>query len=284
MRAQGIDVVSLGAGEPDFDTPDHIKAAAAEALGGGETKYAKPASGVPELKQAVVAKLQRENGLTYTTDQVVASVGGKEALYLAFATLLDPGDEVIIPAPYWVSYPEQVKLAGGVPVFVDAGADAGFRITPDQLRDALSPRTRVLVFNSPSNPHRRRLFPRGNRRPGGGAGGHGRGDVQRRDVRPLALWRTHLQELCRHLRPRLRPHHHVQRGIQDLFHDRLAHWLRRRSGGRDQGHGQAPVPDHQRRGHPSPCTRWPPPWTATNRAWKSCAPSSSAAASSSATA
>jgi len=152
MRAQGIDVVSLGAGEPDFDTPDHIKAAAAEALGGGETKYAKPASGVPELKQAVVAKLQRENGLTYSTDQVVASVGGKEALYLAFATLLDPGDEVIIPAPYWVSYPEQVKLAGGVPVFVNAGADAGFRITPDQLRDALSPRTRVLVFNSPSNP------------------------------------------------------------------------------------------------------------------------------------
>ncbi|MCY3784769.1 MAG: pyridoxal phosphate-dependent aminotransferase [Chloroflexi bacterium] len=152
MRAQGIDVVSLGAGEPDFDTPDHIKAAAAAALDGGETKYAKPASGVPELKHAVVAKLNRENGLTYSTDQVVASVGGKEALYLAFATLLDPGDEVIIPAPYWVSYPEQVKLAGGVPVFVNAGAEAGFRITPDQLRDALTPRTRVLVFNSPSNP------------------------------------------------------------------------------------------------------------------------------------
>ena len=152
MRAQGIDVVSLGAGEPDFDTPDHIKAAAAAALNGGETKYAKPASGVPELKQAVIGKLARENGLTYTPEQVVASVGGKEALYLAFATLLDPGDEVIIPAPYWVSYPEQVKLAGGVPVFVNAGADAGFRITPQQLRDALTPRTRVLVFNSPSNP------------------------------------------------------------------------------------------------------------------------------------
>ena len=152
MRAQGIDVVSLGAGEPDFDTPDHIKAAAAAALNGGETKYAKPASGVPELKQAVIGKLARENGLTYTPEQVVASVGGKEALYLAFATLLDPGDEVIIPAPYWVSYPEQVKLAGGVPVFVNAGADAGFRITPEQLRNALTPRTRALVFNSPSNP------------------------------------------------------------------------------------------------------------------------------------
>ncbi len=152
MRAQGVDVVSLGAGEPDFDTPAHIKQAAAAALDGGETKYAKPASGVPELKQAVVDKLARENGLTYAPAQVLASVGGKEALFLAFATLIDPGDEVIIPAPYWVSYPEQVKLAGGVPVFVAAGADAGFKVTPQQLRQALTPRTRVFVFNSPSNP------------------------------------------------------------------------------------------------------------------------------------
>ncbi len=152
LRAQGVDVISLGAGEPDFDTPDHIKQAADAALGRGETKYAKPASGVPELKQAVCNKLARENGLTYTPDQVIASVGGKEGLYLAFATLLDPGDEVIIPAPYWVSYPEQVKLCGGVPVIVNAGADQDFKITPQQLRDALTDRTRVFVFNSPSNP------------------------------------------------------------------------------------------------------------------------------------
>ena len=152
LRAQGVDVISLGAGEPDFDTPAHIKQAAAAALDRGETKYAKPASGVPELKQAVCNKLARENGLTYTPDQVIASVGGKEGLYLAFATLLDPGDEVIIPAPYWVSYPEQVKLSGGVPVIVNAGADQDFKITPAQLRDALTPRTRVFVFNSPSNP------------------------------------------------------------------------------------------------------------------------------------
>ena len=152
LRAQGVDVISLGAGEPDFDTPDHIKQAADDALGRGETKYAKPASGVPELKQAVCDKLARENGLTYTPDQVIASVGGKEGLYLAFATLLDPGDEVIIPAPYWVSYPEQVKLCGGVPVIVNAGADQDFKITPQQLRDALTDRTRVFVFNSPSNP------------------------------------------------------------------------------------------------------------------------------------
>ena len=152
LRAQGVDVISLGAGEPDFDTPDHIKQAADAALGRGETKYAKPASGVPELKQAVCNKLARENDLTYAPDQVIASVGGKEGLYLAFATLLDPGDEVIIPAPYWVSYPEQVKLCGGVPVIVNAGADQDFKITSQQLRDALTDRTRVFVFNSPSNP------------------------------------------------------------------------------------------------------------------------------------
>ena len=152
LRAQGVDVISLGAGEPDFDTPAHVKQAADDALARGETKYAKPASGVPELKQAVCNKLARENDLTYTPDQVIASVGGKEGLYLAFATLLDPGDEVIIPAPYWVSYPEQVKLCGGVPVIVNAGADQDFKITPQQLRDALTDRTRVFVFNSPSNP------------------------------------------------------------------------------------------------------------------------------------
>jgi aspartate aminotransferase len=152
LRAEGIDVVSLGAGEPDFDTPDHIKQAASAALDRGETKYAKPASGVAELKTAVIDKLARENNLTYAPDQIIATIGGKEGLYLAFATLLDPSDEVIIPTPYWVSYPEQVKLVGGVPVFIDAGAASGFKITPDQLRTAITPRTRAFVFNSPSNP------------------------------------------------------------------------------------------------------------------------------------
>ena len=152
LRAEGVDVVSLGAGEPDFDTPDHIKQAASAALDRGETKYAKPASGVAELKSAVIDKLARENNLTYAPDQIIATIGGKEGLYLAFATLLDPGDEVIIPTPYWVSYPEQIKLVGGVPVFIDAGAASGFKITPEQLRAALTPRTRAFVFNSPSNP------------------------------------------------------------------------------------------------------------------------------------
>ena len=152
LRAEGIDVVSLGAGEPDFDTPDHIKQAAHAALDRGETKYAKPASGVAELKSAVIDKLGRENNLTYAPDQIIATIGGKEGLYLAFATLLDPGDEVIVPTPYWVSYPEQIKLVGGVPVFIDAGAASGFKITPEQLRAAITPRTRAFVFNSPSNP------------------------------------------------------------------------------------------------------------------------------------
>lgn len=152
MKAQGIDVVSLGAGEPDFDTPEHIVAAAEHALRAGETKYAKPASGIPALKQAVIRKLQHENGLTYQPNEVLATVGGKEALWLAFATLLDPGDEVIIPAPYWVSYPEQVQVVEGIPVIVEAGAKAEFKVTPAQLESALTPRTRAFVLNSPSNP------------------------------------------------------------------------------------------------------------------------------------
>ena len=152
MKADGIDVVSLGAGEPDFDTPEHIVEAAEQALRAGETKYAKPASGIPSLKQAVIGKLARENGINYEPAQVLATVGGKEALWLAFATLLDPGEEVIIPAPYWVSYPEQVQVVEGVPVIVEAGTEAAFRVTPAQLEAALTPRTRAFVLNSPSNP------------------------------------------------------------------------------------------------------------------------------------
>ena len=212
LRAQGVDVISLGAGEPDFDTPDHVKQAADDALGRGETKYAKPASGVPELKQAVCNKLARENDLTYTPDQVIASVGGKEGLYLAFATLLDPGDEVIIPAPYWVSYPEQVKLCGGVPVIVNAGADQDFKITPEQLRDALTDRTRVFVFNSPSNPTGSAYSPEETEALAG--------VLADTDVitfsdemydRLLYGGRT-VQELRHGVGPRVRPHHHLQRG------------------------------------------------------------------------
>ena len=152
LRREGKDIVSFGAGEPDFDTPDHIKQAAIDALQGGATKYATPSSGIIPLKEAVAAKLSRENSLDYDPSQVIVSVGGKEALYLAFATLLDEGDEVIIPAPYWVSYPEQAALCGGVPVYILGDVSNSFKITPAQLESAITPRTKAFVFNSPSNP------------------------------------------------------------------------------------------------------------------------------------
>jgi aspartate aminotransferase len=152
MKSKGIDVVSFGAGEPDFDTPQHIKQAAKDALDAGQTKYAKPTHGIAELKKAICAKFSRDNGLKYQPSQVIVTVGGKEALYLAFQAVLNPADEVIIPVPYWVSYPEQVKLSGGVPIYVEGKRENEYKLTPQQIVDAITPRTKVLVFNSPSNP------------------------------------------------------------------------------------------------------------------------------------
>lgn len=151
LRAEGRDVIGLGAGEPDFDTPDHIKEAAIAAMRAGFTKYT-AVDGTTELKQAIIDKFKRENGLEYTQDQILVSCGGKHSFFNLAQALLDPGDEVVIPAPYWVSYPDMVLLAGGVPVLVDAGADQAFKITPAQLKDAITDRTRLVVFNSPSNP------------------------------------------------------------------------------------------------------------------------------------
>jgi aspartate aminotransferase len=152
MRRSGVDVVSFGAGEPDFDTPAHIKAAASRALTDGFTKYAKPTSGIPEARAAVCTKFQRDNGLTYQPDQVIVTVGGKEALFLAFAALLDQGDEVILPVPYWVSFIHQIRLCGGNPVLVSPRDSTDLRLTPEQIAAAITPRTKALVFNSPSNP------------------------------------------------------------------------------------------------------------------------------------
>ncbi len=151
LRAEGRDVIGLGAGEPDFDTPDHIKEAAIAAMRAGFTKYT-AVDGTTELKQAIIDKFKRENGLEYTQDQILVSCGGKHSFFNLAQALLDPGDEVVIPAPYWVSYPDMVLLAGGVPVLVNAGADQAFKITPAQLKDAITDRTRLVVFNSPSNP------------------------------------------------------------------------------------------------------------------------------------
>ncbi|MEQ8798863.1 MAG: pyridoxal phosphate-dependent aminotransferase [Salinisphaeraceae bacterium] len=151
LKAQGQDIIGLGAGEPDFDTPDHIKDAAKAALDRGATKYA-PVPGTPGLKKAIVAKFARDNELTYSTDQILVSVGGKQSFYNLFQATIDDGDEVVIPAPYWVSYPDMVQLAGGEPVIVKTDIDNGFKMTPDQLDAAITDRTRCVVINSPSNP------------------------------------------------------------------------------------------------------------------------------------
>jgi aspartate aminotransferase len=151
MKAQGIDVCSFTAGEPDFDTPEHIKAAAKKALDEGKTKYG-PAAGEPKLREAIARKLRTENGLDYQAANIIVTNGGKHSLFNLMLALLEPGDEVIIPAPYWLSYPEMVKLASGHPVIVQTEAKSGYKITPEQLRQAVTPRSRLLIFNSPSNP------------------------------------------------------------------------------------------------------------------------------------
>ncbi|MBF0309857.1 MAG: pyridoxal phosphate-dependent aminotransferase [Magnetococcales bacterium] len=151
LQAQGRDVVNLGTGEPDFDTPKHIKKAAIKALRQGFTKYT-AVGGIPELKEALVAKFRKDSGLEYKTNEVIVTVGGKQAFYNLAQATLDPGDEVIIPAPYWVSYPDMVLLAEGVPVIVETTEEQGFLMTPEQLEAAITPKTRFVVINSPSNP------------------------------------------------------------------------------------------------------------------------------------
>jgi len=151
MKAAGKDVISLSAGEPDFDTPDHIKDAAIAAINAGKTKYTAP-DGIPELKQAICDKLLRDNDLTYTPSQISVGTGGKQILYNALMATLNKGDEVVIPAPYWVSYPDMVLLAGGTPVVAEASIQTDFKLTADQLENAITDKTKWLIFNSPSNP------------------------------------------------------------------------------------------------------------------------------------
>jgi len=151
LKAEGKNIIGFGAGEPDFDTPDHIKAAAIEAINAGFTKYT-AVNGTIELRKAVVAKFARDNQLEYTPEQILVSVGGKQSFYNMAQALLDEGDEVIIPAPYWVSYPDMVLLADATPVIIESGLGQGFKITPAQLEAAITPKTKLMVINSPSNP------------------------------------------------------------------------------------------------------------------------------------
>ncbi|MGZ8416412.1 MAG: pyridoxal phosphate-dependent aminotransferase [Methyloceanibacter sp.] len=151
LKAAGFDVIGLGAGEPDFDTPDNIKQAAIEAIKRGETKYT-AVDGIPELKRAIAEKFKRENGLSYKPSEITVGSGGKQVLYNALLATLDPGDEVIIPSPYWVSYPDIVLLAGAEPVIVETKVEDGFKLTPQALARAITPKTKWFIFNSPSNP------------------------------------------------------------------------------------------------------------------------------------
>jgi aspartate aminotransferase len=151
LKAEGKDIIGLGAGEPDFDTPQHIKDAAIEAINKGFTKYT-AVGGTPSLKSAIIAKFKRDNGLDYTAKQILVSCGGKQSFFNLALAVINPGDEVIIPAPYWVSYPDIVIIAEGKPVIVEAGIEQGFKMTPAQLAAAITPKTKMVVINSPSNP------------------------------------------------------------------------------------------------------------------------------------
>ncbi len=151
LKAQGIDVIGFGAGAPDFDTPDYIKEAAVDALKAGKTKYT-AAAGIIELRKAIAAKLQKENGLKYTPDQIIVNIGGKHSVYEAMQAVLDPGDEVILPTPYWVTYPEAIKLADAVPKVVQTEKKNGYKITPLQLKEALTGKSGRLLIISPLNP------------------------------------------------------------------------------------------------------------------------------------
>lgn len=151
MKESGIDVIGLGAGEPDYNTPDNIIEAAYRSLKEGKTKYT-PAGGLPALKDAIIDKLKKDQHLTYSRQEIMVGIGAKHVLYTMFQVMLDPGDEVIIPTPYWVSYPEQVKLAGGIPVHIEGSAAAQFKVTADQIRNAITSKTKAIIINSPGNP------------------------------------------------------------------------------------------------------------------------------------
>ena len=168
MKAAGHDVIALAAGEPDFDTPANVGEAGIAAIRSGDTKYTAP-DGRPELKAAVARKLNRENGLDYAPNQVTVGNGGKHVLYNAFVASLDPGDEVVVPAPYWTSYPDMVLLCGGIPIVVECRAEADFKMTAAQLEAAITPKTKWVLLNSPSNPVRGRLLARRHEGPDGRA-------------------------------------------------------------------------------------------------------------------
>jgi aspartate/methionine/tyrosine aminotransferase len=235
LKAAGRNVIGLGAGEPDFDTPANIKLAAIHAIEAGKTKYT-DVGGIPELKEAIIGKFQRENGLTYKPNQIIVGTGGKQVLYNALMATINPGDEVIIPAPYWVSYPEMVALAGGESVPVVCPASSGFKLRPDDLEKAITPKTKWIILCSPSNPT---------------GAAYTRSELKAITdvlVKHPKIW-VMTDDMYEHLvyddfvfaTETVRPHADRERRLQGLLHDRLAHRLCRWPGRTDQGDADDPV-------------------------------------------
>ena len=246
LKAAGRDVIGLGAGEPDFDTPDNIKEAAIKAIKAGKTKYT-AVDGIPELKDAISRKFKRENNLDYKPNQIIVGTGGKQVLFNALLATLNPGDEVIIPAPYWVSYPDIVLLAGATPVVIKTRLEDGFKMKPEMLQAAITKNTKWLIFNSPSNPTGAAYTP---------AEVKAITEVLARHKHVWILERRHVRApRLRRLRVRiagagravaLRAHAHAQRRVEGVLHDRLAHRLCRRARVPDQGDGDVAIAvDHQ---------------------------------------
>ena len=232
LKAEGKDIIGLGAGEPDFDTPLHIADAGVEAIRTGITRYT-AVDGTAELKDAIIAKFKRENGLTYERSQILVSSGAKQTCFNLCAALLDPGDECVIPAPYWVSYPDMVLLADGVPVIVNGGAEQGYKITPGAVGRRHHAAHQAVHPQQPEQSHRSGLHAGGVQGAGRGARQASAGDHRRgRDVRAHLLGTRALAELRAGEPAALRAHRHHQRRLQGLCHDRLAHRLLRRT----QGH------------------------------------------------
>ena len=230
LKNAGRDIIGLGAGEPDFDTPDNIKNAAIEAIRRGETKYP-PVSGIVPLREAIAKKFKRENNLDYKPEQTIVGTGGKQILFNAFMATLNPGDEVIIPRPYWVSYPEMVAICGGTSVFADTSIDNGFKLTAAALEKAITPKTKWLLMNSPSNPSGA-AYTEAELRALADVLLEASAclDADRRHVRAPDLWRLRLQDHRRGRAEALRAHADHERRVESLCHDRLAHRLCRRPG------------------------------------------------------
>ena len=255
LVAAGEDVIGFGAGEPDFPTPAHIVAAAIAACSDPRNHKYTPAGGLPELKEAVAAKTARDSGYRVAASQVLITNGGKQAVEETFATLLDPGDEVLLPAPYWTTYPEVIRLAGGVPVEVPTTWEAGFKVTVDQLESARTARTKVLLFVSPSNPTGAVYAPEEVEAIGRWAVDERLVGRHRRDLRAPGLRR---RPVLLDAGARSRPGRHLrghQRGGQDLRHDRLAGGLDDRPCRRDRGRGQPAVARHLQRVQRRPAGR-----------------------------